>query len=215
VSARALAEASRLRFLVPRSHGAAALGDTSRTMNKKKIPAAIVFALALAAAGARADWLGPPSSVFFEGGMTSHDAYNAILGFTVPFTWRHEGRGGEFTAYAELFAGEWRAKVGDDRRSTAQVAIVPLLRFRFGQGGRSDWFAEGGIGASYFSNLYERDDKHFSTRFNFHDTIGLGRSFGAHREHELTLRLSHISNAGIKHPNPGENFVQLRYAHSF
>ena len=25
----------------------------------------------------------------------------------------------------------------------------------------------------------------------------------------------HFSNAGIKHPKPGENFVQLRYAHHF
>jgi hypothetical protein len=29
------------------------------------------------------------------------------------------------------------------------------------------------------------------------------------------LRLSHVSNAGIKEPNPGENFLQLRYARSF
>ena len=33
--------------------------------------------------------------------------------------------------------------------------------------------------------------------------------------HELALRLQHFSNAGIKHPNPGENFVQLRYAQGF
>jgi lipid A 3-O-deacylase len=29
---------------------------------------------------------------------------------------------------------------------------------------------------------------------------------------DLSLRLQHVSNAGIKEPNPGENFVQLRYA---
>jgi hypothetical protein len=89
-----------------------------------------------------------------------------------------------------------------------------VLRYRFGRGG-SDWFAEGGIGVSYFNGLYERDDKRFSTRFNFYDTLGVGRNFGARREHEVTLRVLHVSNGGIKKPNPGENFVQLRYGHSF
>jgi hypothetical protein len=43
--------------------------------------------------------------------------------------------------------------------------------------------------------------------------MAVGRMFGAERQHELVLRLEHFSNAGIDHPNPGENFVQLRYAH--
>jgi hypothetical protein len=33
------------------------------------------------------------------------------------------------------------------------------------------------------------------------------------RQRELVLRVEHFSNAGIKHPNPGENYVQLRYTH--
>jgi lipid A 3-O-deacylase len=38
---------------------------------------------------------------------------------------------------------------------------------------------------------------------------------GQQRQHELQLRLEHVSNAGIKEPNPGANFVQLRYALHF
>jgi hypothetical protein len=63
--------------------------------------------------------------------------------------------------------------------------------------------------------LYRTDHKEFSTRFNFYDTIGIGRSFGDHRQHEVSLRWAHVSNAGIKEPNPGENFIQLRYARQF
>jgi lipid A 3-O-deacylase len=42
--------------------------------------------------------------------------------------------------------------------------------------------------------------------------VAIGRRFGASKEHEVMLRLQHFSNAGIKHPNPGEDFLQLRYA---
>lgn len=45
--------------------------------------------------------------------------------------------------------------------------------------------------------------------------LGLGVSLGAQRRHELLLRLQHVSNAGLKQPNPGLNFLQLRYALHF
>ena len=31
----------------------------------------------------------------------------------------------------------------------------------------------------------------------------------------VILRVEHTSNASIKKPNPGENFVQLRYGYTF
>jgi lipid A 3-O-deacylase len=62
---------------------------------------------------------------------------------------------------------------------------------------------------------FRTQDKEFSTAFNFVDVIGVGRSIGADRRQELSLRISHISNAGIKKPNPGEEFLQLRYAVMF
>ncbi len=37
----------------------------------------------------------------------------------------------------------------------------------------------------------------------------------AERRHALVLRIQHVSNAGIKRPTPGENFLQLRYQASF
>ena len=32
---------------------------------------------------------------------------------------------------------------------------------------------------------------------------------------EIVLRAEHFSNAGIKPPNPGQNFLELRYVHHF
>ena len=73
----------------------------------------------------------------------------------------------------------------------------------------------GGIGANVIVPIYHSDDKHFSTEFNFGDHLAIGRQFGDHREQEIALRLQHFSNAGIREPNPGENFQQLRYLKRF
>ena len=64
-------------------------------------------------------------------------------------------------------------------------------------------------------NFYRNHGKEFSTRFNFVDVFGVGRSLGADRRRELSVRVAHISNAKLKQPNPGENFLQLRYAVKF
>ena len=55
----------------------------------------------------------------------------------------------------------------------------------------------------------------FRTRLNFSDNIGVGRSFGARDEHEVSLRWQHTSNAGIRKPNPGQDLILVRYAHAF
>ncbi len=47
------------------------------------------------------------------------------------------------------------------------------------------------------------------------DHVGVGYAFGAARNDEIALRAEHFSNAGIKHPNPGQNFLELRYTHYF
>ena len=57
--------------------------------------------------------------------------------------------------------------------------------------------------------------KTFSTRFNFASHLGVGVRLGAQQQHEWLLRVQHVSNAGLKKPNPGENFLQLRYALHF
>ena len=62
---------------------------------------------------------------------------------------------------------------------------------------------------------YTTPDRGFSTRFNFVSQLGVGRSFGNDGRHELSVRVQHHSNGGIRSPNPGEDFVQLRYAYRY
>lgn len=137
--------------------------------------------------------------------------------FTVGVGWQPFWRssGGALTASPELLASYWSAKqVTGGRKGFVQLAVVPVLRYRF-DGGRSPWFAEAGIGLSVMNERYVRDGKAFSTSWNFYDMVGVGTSFGARNENELGVRITHHSNAGAKKPNPGENFIQLRYARAF
>lgn len=121
-----------------------------------------------------------------------------------------------WSLYLEASASRWQSRSGyaSDHGVLAQVAIIPVLRYRFDKGG-SPWFVQGGVGATVTSSVYRSTDKHFSTAFNFGDHLGVGYAFGAARNEEITLRAEHFSNAGIKHPNPGQNFAELRYTHYF
>ena len=94
------------------------------------------------------------------------------------------------------------------------LGLGPSLRWR-GAAGQSPWFVELGTGVSWFSRHYRNGSDAFGSRVNFSSHLGLGRNFGPQRAHELSLRIQHSSNAGIKEPNPGENFLLLRYAHVF
>lgn len=162
---------------------------------------------------AHADWR--PDGAFVFGGVAPHDTYSLATGLTWDWDWQAQRWGMQFGAHTELIASAWRADaVGGGSYSLAQVALLPVLRARPGNG-RSPWFLEFGIGASYLSKGYATPDKTFSTRWNFYDMLGVGYSFGAGNSQELGLRYVHTSNAGVRDPNPGEDFLQLRYGWRF
>jgi hypothetical protein len=108
--------------------------------------------------------------------------------------------------------GHWRAR--DPGGDFTQVGIAPVLRLWPDDWG-AGWFLEGGIGANAIAPRYANRGKHFSSAFQFGDHLGVGRRFGPAMEHELILRVEHLSNCGARDPNPGENFVQLRYQRRF
>jgi hypothetical protein len=154
-----------------------------------------------------------PRAVFVQFGVA--DEANAS---TVGAIWNLWGKQpfARWEVYGEVSLSRWQVKDGHSAGTgvLTQVAAIPVVRYRFDEG-RSPWFIEGGIGATDTSSLYRTSQKRFSTAFNFGDHLGWGYAFGTTRQHELALRVEHFSNASIKHPNPGENFVQVRYTHRF
>lgn len=155
-----------------------------------------------------------PRGMFVEGGVAERWTNTSTVGLIWPWAWRRDWGGGEASGLTEVFLSHWSARGAGGRQTFTQAGVLPLLRYGFGQG-RWPWFLEGGIGISLMEPMYSTPRKHFSSPFNFVDVLGVGRSFGERRSRELSLRLSHVSNGGIRRPNPGENLLQLRYAVMF
>ena len=176
------------------------------------------FILAAAAAvGVHAQTAGTEGpSVYVQGGWAEHQTDSATVGVTLPWTsWRSELWGSEVRGYWDIYASRWSYDSVDGGSGHATLAgITPTFRLR-PDNGRSPWFLEGGVGITYMDKRYHTPHKEFSTRYNFASHLGLGYSLRAQPQHEIAIRVQHLPNAGIKRPNPGENFVQLRYAYHF
>lgn len=156
-----------------------------------------------------------PSSVFAQAGLGDQSTQAYIGGATWDWRWQQHYRFGTLGGYFEADFGRWTTN-NDGIRGSAwmtQVGLTPVLRLH--PAGAAHWFAEIGVGANYILPIFRSGPKRFSTEFNFGDHFAIGRDFGQRNQHELAARVEHFSNAGIAHPNPGENFVQLRYAYRF
>lgn len=156
---------------------------------------------------------------YVEAGRAPHGSNSTdavAIGAVVPLARRQSALGGDVSFYGDFFLSQWRAdeRSGAGTHSFTQIGALAGLRYRFGEGA-SPWFAEAGIGGTVMDNLYSTPSREFSTRFQFTEQVGIGRNFGSGGQHELSLRFHHFSNADIKKPNPGENFVRVRYQYRF
>ena len=76
-------------------------------------------------------------------------------------------------------------------------------------------YVEGGIGVIYMDYTVEGQ----GLRFNFNPQLGIGAEIGGSRDSDkpyiLSLRLHHISNAGLDKENRGTNAVMLNFGRYF
>jgi lipid A 3-O-deacylase len=167
--------------------------------------------LALAMPAHAQSWL--PDGAFVQFGHAVNDTRTLNAGATWQWQRRWPLLGGVLGGYWDVALGHWRSpsSSGSQQAIVTQLSVTPAWRWRPG-GGSSAWFAEAAIGFTAISPIYQNGDRHFSTAFNFADHIAIGRNLDARGHHELALRYEHFSNGGIRRPNPGENFWQLRYA---
>jgi hypothetical protein len=171
----------------------------------------------VAGAGAQAQEAQPPpaSSAFVQYSHARDHTDALTVGWAREWAWRRPLGAGHVVGYWEVAFGRWSTGHEDNRGHAwvTQVGVTPVLRWYVREAG--DAFVEGGIGAHVVAPLYRKPNKRFSTTLNFGDHVAVGYRFGEDRRHEIALRFQHFSNAGIRQPNPGENFVQLRYARRF
>lgn len=174
---------------------------------------AVSSALFANLSGVAAQEVFAPTAFYVQGGRAS-GTQSLTIGLAWELSKQWELGPGELGGYLDISLTQWGydSATGSGRGHLTQLALTPVFRWRLA-GGTSPWFLEAGVGLSLTSRIYQTESKNFSTRFNFASHMGVGRSFGSRDEHELALRVEHFSNAGIRHPNPGENFVQLRYTY--
>ena len=173
-------------------------------------------AVSLFACAAGAQELDARSSWYVQAGNGEESSYALVVGTTLP--WKNTSwslGSGTVRGHWDMWLGGWSNKdLSNDRFTTPALGIGPSVRWRGAQG-TSPWFIEAGTALMVTGKRLYNDNQRMGTRFNFASHIGFGMNFGAQRAHELSLRVQHASNAGIKSPNPGVNFVQVRYAHAF
>jgi len=123
-----------------------------------------------------------------------------LLRVSLTDSWRKRvplGNVWRLAGYWEFSAGLWDN--ADD--STAEVGVTPVFRVERGR-----FFVEGAIGF-HLVQTHISAHRTFSTAFQFGDHLGAGMYFG---RYDLSLRLQHLSNGGLREPNPGINFVLVR-----
>jgi hypothetical protein len=176
--------------------------------------AAGVLAAALAApAGAKE--LVSPYGLFVEGGKAD-DSYSVVVGTAVTWLQPSKWGAGNASGYLELSGGEWMCRKHDGGHLEAcstQLGVTPVIRYA--PSWWEHWYGEIGIGADVVFPRYRSDRRMFGSEYNFGDHLGIGRKFGDEGRDEIELRAEHYSNGGYKHPNPGQNWVQVRYMHWF
>jgi len=111
-----------------------------------------------------------------------------------------EHTGWHVARYLELAFGGWNGEHG----TVYDLGFTPVFRLARARGSP---YIEAAIGFHALSDLDIGRGRETSTRFQFGDHVGIGVVRG---RYDFGVRLQHLSNGGIRNPNPGINFVQLR-----
>lgn len=174
--------------------------------NKNKLPrtlaVGVLTTLAVASHVVCADELG--------GLAGSLDGYrNLALGYQTTPLWQGALAAHPLDLSLEYSLGMVRASSDQPNRDLWHVGVTPFGRW---------WFAantgvELGIGGNVFSGT-RLGDKNISTAFQFGSSVGLFHRLQG-TPWLLGLRLTHYSNADIKQPNPGLDYVQVRASYVF
>lgn len=160
-----------------------------------------------------ADWW--PDSVYVQAGASARDARERSAGLRWELPWPLAG-GGWRTA-VQVSVGRWSTGVvsrgaAAAREHAVQLVVLPLVRWQPRSQG-SGGFVEAGWGLSLHDRTYRVGRLRQGSRLNFQEEVAAGwRLDGGHT---VSLRLAHLSNAGLRRPNPGETWWSLRWETAF
>ena len=141
----------------------------------------------------------------FSVGYTGESTMTYRLG--VQFDWDKswlQSDVGRLTGYWDAAYTFWD---GDKYKDNHSLSFSPVFVYEFA-GNSVKPYIEAGIGIAGFSNTQIEGNK-LGSSFNFEDRIGFGLRFAG--GHEVGIRATHYSNAGIKQPNDGIESYALHY----
>jgi hypothetical protein len=115
------------------------------------------------------------------------------------------------SGFWEAGLGYWKGD-GAGKNDLWDIGITPVFRLR---SGISRFYLEGAIGAHFLSKSRINSQRDFGSSFNFGDHVGFGWNFGDKDRYELGYRFQHLSNGGLKAPNDGINFQQIRLGYNY
>jgi lipid A 3-O-deacylase len=122
----------------------------------------------------------------------------------------------ELTGHWDVNLTRWNESrynnVPGQSESFWSTGITPVFRLQ-GANSKTGLYGEAGLGAHYFSSLYNNNSNQLSTHYQFGTLLGAGYRFT--RNFDLGLRVQHFSNGGFKEPNSGVNLAIMRAAYRF
>ena len=170
-----------------------------------------VLALMAAAGIAAADQFG----IQVAAGVADNHFHKLDLGFVWDpnLTWWQIGDW-HFSLVGEAHVAWWHTDEGDVHDNIGEIGISPVIRFIKGSGAVRP-FIEVGTGVRLLTSPTISENYTLSTAFQFANMAGVGVQFGARQQYLAGFRFQHVSNGGIKEPNPGINFSQLYLQYNF
>ena len=172
----------------------------------------VVTALSCAACGAAS---ADPFGLQVAAGVADHHAKKLDLGvaWDPGLTWWQTGDW-HFSLIGEFHVAWWHTNEGDVHQNIGEMGVTPMIRFIKGTGSLRP-FVEVGAGIRVLTSPRIGSDFTLGTAFQFTETAGIGVQFGSRQQYLVGYRFQHISNGGIKEPNPGINFSQLYLQYNF
>jgi len=145
------------------------------------------------------------AGVEFGVGQTPDSTMTYRLG--MQFDWDKSWWQSDVGRLTGFWTGAYTYWDGDKTSSNNSLSLSPVFVYEFaGQSVKP--YIEAGIGVAFFSHT-ELEDNDIGQSFQFEDRLGFGARFAG--GHEVGIRATHYSNAGLSKNNDGVESYSLHY----
>ncbi|MEO8643625.1 acyloxyacyl hydrolase [Pseudomonas sp.] len=145
------------------------------------------------------------AGVEFAVGQTSESTMTYRLG--MQFDWDKSWLQSDVGRLTGYWSGAYTYWEGDKTSSNHSLSFAPVLVYEFA-GQTVKPYLELGVGVAVFANT-EVENNQLGNAFQFEDRFGFGLRFAG--GHEVGIRATHYSNAGISSQNDGVESYSLHY----